>query len=63
MPRLPCCPPATEASNRPRVVIADDNADMRQYLTCLLSERYDVVSVADGNLRSNRFARRLRTWC
>ena len=44
------CPPATEASNRPRVVIADDNADMRQYLTRLLSERYDVVSVADGNL-------------
>src|SRR4029077_12612824 len=27
-----------------------DNADMRQYLTRLLSERYDVVSVADGNL-------------
>jgi CheY-like chemotaxis protein len=44
------CPPAAEASTRRRVLIADDNSDMRQYLTRLLSERYDVVAVADGNM-------------
>jgi PAS domain S-box-containing protein len=33
---------------RPRVLIADDNADMRQYLVRLLAERYDVQAVPDG---------------
>lgn len=44
------CPPGTMGSDRRRVLIADDNADMRQYLTRLLAERYDVVAVADGKL-------------
>ncbi len=44
------CPPGNIDSNRPRVLIADDNADMRQYLSRLLSERYNVVAVADGQL-------------
>ena len=33
---------------RPRVVWADDNADMRDYVTRLLTEQFDVVSVSDG---------------
>jgi Histidine kinase-, DNA gyrase B-, and HSP90-like ATPase len=33
---------------RPHVVLADDNADMRQYLGRLLAPSYDVTAVADG---------------
>ncbi len=33
---------------RARIVVVDDNADMRQYITRLLSDRYDVASVGDG---------------
>lgn len=33
---------------RPRVLLADDNADMREYVRKLLSTQYQVVAVADG---------------
>ena len=33
---------------RPRILLADDNADMRDYVRRLLDERYEVVTVADG---------------
>jgi PAS domain S-box-containing protein len=39
--------PANDA-NRPRIVLADDNVDMRDYLRRLLAGRYDVEAVADG---------------
>jgi signal transduction histidine kinase len=39
---------AFEAGGRPRILIADDNADMRQYLTRLLADHYRVETVADG---------------
>ena len=42
------CPPASQSAARPRVLIADDNSDMRQYLARLLSEQYEVETVADG---------------
>jgi PAS domain S-box-containing protein len=46
------CPPVSsgEGANagRPLVLVADDNADMRQYLVRLLSERYEVKAVPDG---------------
>ena len=35
-------------SNRPRILLADDNADMRSYVGRLLADRYDVVAVQDG---------------
>jgi signal transduction histidine kinase/DNA-binding response OmpR family regulator len=31
-----------------RILVADDNADMREYVTRLLSERWSVEAVADG---------------
>ncbi len=39
---------AETAGRRARVLVADDNADMREYVTRLLAERYDVEPVADG---------------
>lgn len=43
---------SSESSGTPRrrVLIADDNADMRLYLTRLLLAHFEVVAVADGNL-------------
>jgi signal transduction histidine kinase len=35
-------------SARFRIVLADDNADMLEYVRRLLAERYDVTAVADG---------------
>jgi signal transduction histidine kinase len=43
---IPCLP--VFEGTRPRILIADDNADMRQYLARLLSEQYDVETVPDG---------------
>jgi PAS domain S-box-containing protein len=31
-----------------RIVLADDNADMREYVRRLLSDRYEVIAVGDG---------------
>jgi signal transduction histidine kinase len=46
---IPCPAGPIDASSDHRcVLVADDNADMRQYLTRLLAERYEVVAVADG---------------
>ena len=35
-------------TKRPLIVLADDNADMRDYVSRLLADRYEVVAVADG---------------
>jgi PAS domain S-box-containing protein len=37
-----------EQRQRPRILLADDNADMRNYVRRLLEERYDVAAVTDG---------------
>ncbi|HEX2572136.1 MAG TPA: ATP-binding protein [Polyangia bacterium] len=47
----PAAPREGEAKpleDRPRVLLADDNADMRDYLARLLGERYTVEAVGDG---------------
>src|SRR6185436_717342 len=44
---------------RPRVIIADDNSDMRNYVARLLQDRYDVEAVTDG-AAALAAARRLR---
>ena len=42
------CPPGMQSAIRSRILVADDNSDMRQYLARLLSEHYEVETVADG---------------
>lgn len=42
------CPPTSDGGVRPRVLIADDNADMRKYLARLLAEHYEIETVPDG---------------
>ena len=39
---------ATVAPKAGRILLVDDNADMRQYVGRLLSQRYDVETAADG---------------
>ncbi len=41
-------PPAGSGAPVARILVADDNADMRAYLRRLLAQRWDVVEVADG---------------
>jgi signal transduction histidine kinase len=40
--------PMSISADRPRVLWADDNADMRSYVARLLSADYEVTAVADG---------------
>jgi PAS domain S-box-containing protein len=40
--------PASSAPGGARILLADDNADMRDYVTRLLQKRYSVETVADG---------------
>ena len=61
-PNLASNTPSPEPSpnaKRAPIVVADDNADMRQYLTRLLSERYEVHAVVDGR-QAFEATRRLR---
>jgi PAS domain S-box-containing protein len=37
------------AAKRELIILADDNADMRRYLTHMLGEQYEVSAVADGH--------------
>ena len=41
-------PSSTDRAGRSRVLVADDNADMRLYLMRLLAERFEVQAVANG---------------
>ena len=40
--------PAAAQSDRPKVLVADDNADMRDYVSRLLEPGHDVVLASDG---------------
>ena len=37
-----------ETVQRPRVLLADDNADMRSYIAGILNQRFEVTAAADG---------------
>lgn len=41
---------ATGSNKKLKVLLADDNADMREYVARLLSSKYDVTAVANGRL-------------
>ncbi|GCE50810.1 PAS domain S-box-containing protein [Thermosporothrix hazakensis] len=41
-------PAEIPAGDRPRIVLADDNADMRDYICRLLSDRFTIEAVANG---------------
>jgi PAS domain S-box-containing protein len=51
-PSLPAAtlPNAGDDTTRGRVLVADDNADMRDYVVRLLSQRYAIEAVANGAL-------------
>ena len=46
-------------TKRPLIVLADDNADMRDYVSRLLADRYEVVAVADGQTALDAVNRKL----
>lgn len=48
LPYVPALQDEAASADRPLILVADDNADMRQYLTRLLLERYRVEAVPDG---------------
>ena len=48
LPGVPPLMPKPAEGPRPRIVWADDNRDMREYVRRLLAGRYDVEAVADG---------------
>ena len=52
-------PRVQQPARRDLIVVADDNADMRQYFRHLLADRYEVQSVADGRqaLEATRLSR------
>jgi len=41
-------PPTSQGGDRPFILVADDNSDMRDYFRSLLQGRYTVQTVADG---------------
>jgi signal transduction histidine kinase/CheY-like chemotaxis protein len=45
-----CLNVAVDPSRKSRIVLADDNADMRDYVCRLLGGQYEVEAVADGEL-------------
>ena len=47
---LPIPPKPNETGYKPRVILADDNCDMREYLTSLLCPHFDVQPVGNGLL-------------
>jgi PAS domain S-box-containing protein len=61
MEAVPSRSPEQEAPTaqvqRSRILIADDNADMRDYLRRLLADSYDVETVSDGKAALDRVKR------
>jgi hypothetical protein len=57
-------PSAVEvAGERATVLLADDNADMRNYVQRLLVPRYEVRTVADGRLHCRHYGNAAPIFC
>ncbi len=54
MADAPLTPNRGRGASPARVLVADDNADMREYLCRLLERSYEVVAVADGQAALER---------
>jgi PAS domain S-box-containing protein len=52
------CDGRAACAGRERILLADDNADMREYLTRLLRERWEVEAVGDGQAALEAASRR-----
>src|SRR5215472_16702238 len=48
IPAIVAAPPFGDSSTRARILLADDNTDMREYVRRLLADKYEVEVVADG---------------
>jgi signal transduction histidine kinase/DNA-binding response OmpR family regulator len=48
IPKIEHSVPEVKSQNASRILLADDNADMRSYVEKLLNERYQVVACPDG---------------
>ncbi len=59
-PALAATPPPT-ATTKPRIVWADDNADLREYVAQMLSSDYAIEAVTDGEAALEAIARELPT--
>jgi PAS domain S-box-containing protein len=59
IPRVGTSPPDKKSQDVPRIVLADDNADMRVYVQKLLNAHYEVIGCEDGQ-SALECARRLR---
>jgi signal transduction histidine kinase/DNA-binding response OmpR family regulator len=55
---IPDTGPRVPLEGAPRVLIADDNADMRDYLTRILGQSYHVEAVGDGHSALERISAR-----
>ncbi|MFO0950136.1 MAG: hypothetical protein U0835_03095 [Isosphaeraceae bacterium] len=53
----------SDAQDRPRILLADDNADMRDYLRRLLGGLYVVDAVPDSEEALRAIRRHPRDWC
>ena len=51
------------ARARSSVLLADDNSDMRDYVSRLLSAHYDVRVVGDGQAALEAIREKNPTWC
>ena len=56
---LPADRSTVPEAQRPLILLADDNADMREYLTRILSAHYRVETVTDGEAALRAVARKL----
>ena len=56
---LPTALPNSTATTKPRIVWADDNADLREYVAQMLAPNYAVEAVADGEAALTAIRREL----